>query len=319
LLFTTTINIPNPTGPYANDATAGPPATPPLLTASALPNVSTIAGYLPESVTNYNSLQAVFARRFTRGLGFNANYTWAHGLGDNTNGSANHAINGIIATNPRYDYGNSVLDIRQRFAVNFNYALPFGNEATGAKAWFVKGWNSNFVYYWQTGIPFTVGNSFLNPHGVAQINLPDVSTDRPNMSGQSAKVANPGLQQWFNVAAFTPQPAGTAGNESSNQFYGPHTRRADLSLFKTIKLTETDSLQFRAECYNISNTPNFSPPGSTISGWSPGPAHGASNPISTVGLLPGDIATTAGGVGTITSDVYGVNPRQFQFALKFLF
>ena len=112
---------------------------------------------------------------------------------------------------------------------------------------------------------------------------------------------------------------GTAGNERSNQLYGPHTRRADLSVFKTFKLTEADSLQFRAECYNISNPPNFSTPGSTISGWTAGPEHDSTNPISRVGLLPGDIPATAGGVGTITSDVYGVNPRQFQFAVKFLF
>ncbi|MGC1968065.1 MAG: hypothetical protein WA673_16500, partial [Candidatus Acidiferrales bacterium] len=76
---------------------------------------------------------------------------------------------------------------------------------------------------------------------------------------------------------------------------------------------------FRAECYNISNTPNFSLPSRNITGWNPGPAHGTSNPISKVGLLPGDIATTAGGVGTIGSTFTGVNPRQFQFALKFLF
>jgi hypothetical protein len=319
LLFTTTVNIPSPNGPYLNDATAGPPSAQPLLTASTLPNVSTIGGNLPASVSNYNSLQAVFARRFTHGLGFNANYTWAHGLGDGPNGSETLTVSGLIPTDPQYDYGNSVLDIRQRFAMNFNYVLPFGDKSTGAKAWLAKGWNSNFIYFWQTGIPFTVGDSFLNPNGVAQMNVPNVGTDRPDMSGQPTKVSNPSVQSWFNVGAFTPQAAGTAGDERSNQLFGPHTRRADLSVFKTFKLTERDSLQFRAECYNISNTPNFSTPSSTISGWAPGPAHDATNPISKVGLLPGDIATTAGGVGTITSDVYGVNPRQFQFALKLLF
>ncbi len=97
------------------------------------------------------------------------------------------------------------------------------------------------------------------------------------------------------------------------------------------------TLQFRAEVYDISNTPNFNPPASGITGWTTGPGHDATHPISlpnplptsgpcsasqpctAVGLLPGDVATTAGGFGIIASTAFNINPRQFQFALKLLF
>jgi hypothetical protein len=121
----------------------------------------------------------------------------------------------------------------------------------------------------------------------------------------------------LNLKAFTPQAAGTFGDERNFALYGPHARRADFSIFKNFNITEKFSGQFRAECYNISNTPNFAPPNSTISSWNPGPQHGVSNPISQVGLLPGDTPTNAGGFGTVTSTVN--DPRQYQFALKVLF
>ena len=319
LRFDTTVNIPAPNGPYPNDATTGPPPAQTLLTVAKLPNVGTIGASLPTGISNYNSMQAVFARRFTHGLAFNVNYTWAHGLGDTADSSSAASFTGLIATNPLYDYGNQPIDIRHRLAAYFTYELPFAAGATGAKAWLLQGWSANFIGYWQTGLPFTVSNSFSNPNGLPQINLPALWADRPDWSGKSFKVSNPNINRWFDVAAFTPQAAGTAGNEHDDQLYGPHTRRADFSLFKNFKLTERDTLQFRAECYNISNTPSFSLPSAGISGWNPGPAHGASNPISKVGLLPGDIATTAGGVGTIGSTVNGVYARQFQFAMKILF
>jgi hypothetical protein len=155
------------------------------------------------------------------------------------------------------------------------------------------------------------------------------------VAGQSYKAARPTVTNWLNLNAFTPQPAGTPGNERNYQFFGPHTRRADLSIFKNFDLHEKMTLQFRAEVYNISNTPNFGPPNAGISGWTEGSQHGYLYPIkagdnpnfcsaatpgcTSVGLLPGDRPTNAGGFGTVTGTALNINPRQFQFALKLLF
>jgi len=322
-LFQPYINIPSPTGPYPNDATQGPLPAPTLLTASTLTNVGEIQADTPWGTSNYYALQAVFARRFTKGLSFNANYTWAHGLSDAVSGSGGGGATGEIATNPHYDYGNSDVDIRNRFSANWNYKLPFGEKDTGAKAILIKGWASNFIIFWQSGNPSSVIDGVSNKNGLAQINLPDITAqtgDRPNMvAGQSYRANGGSNQDWLNFAAFTPQPGGTPGNERNSALYGPHTRRADMSVFKTFAIGERLSAQFRAECFNISNTPNFPGPGNTVYAWAPGPEHTATTPISVVGLLPGDVPTSAGGFGVISSTTPNINPRQFQFALKLLF
>jgi len=334
-LFQTTINLPSPNGPYANDATTGPPGPPPLLTATSLPNVSTIAYNSGGATNNYYGLQAVFARRLTKGLEFNVNYTWAHDLGDGSPDGQNAGAD-LLPNNPHYNYGNASIDIRHRFATTWTYVLPFGNTTKGVLALLAKGWTSNLILFWQSGQAFEATNFWTNASGVAQINLPTITSDRPSMvAGQSYKAAQASLTNWLNPNAFTPQPAGTPGNERNYQFFGPHARRADLSIFKNFELHEKMTLQFRAEAYNISNTPNFGPPNAGISGWTEGSQHGFLYPIkagdnpnfcsaatpgcTSVGLLPGDRPTNAGGFGTVTGTALNINPRQFQFALKLLF
>ena len=334
-LFQPNVNVPYPNGPYPNDATQGPGAPPPLLTAATLPNVGPVQEDSARATSNYYGLQAVFARRLTKGLTFNANYTWAHGLSDSVSGSAATPGLGLIATDPRYDYGNSGVDIRNRFAGYWNYKLPFGEDTTGGKAVLLKGWEWNLIIFWQSGQPFVVTNGFENKYSLTQVNLPNATGDRPDVvKGQSYRSPGGSINNWLNLRYFTPQPAGTPGNEQNGSLSGPHTRRADMSVVKNFTLTERLTAQFRAEVYNISNTPNFLPPGSGISQWSEGPGHGFLYPITVgdhgyctatdpgctaVGLLPGDVPTSAGGFGAITSTAANLNPRQFQFALKFLF
>ena len=169
-----------------------------------------------------------------KGLGFNANYTWAHGLGDAVAGSGAGTAIGLIPSDVRADYGNSGVDVRNRFAANLSYQLPFGEHTTGAKALLVKGWQSNFLIFWQSGQPFGVTDGWTNANGSAQINLPNITADRPDLipPGKYKTKPSPSLSNWLNPAAFTPQPAGTLGDEGNNPFHGPHTRRADLSLLK---------------------------------------------------------------------------------------
>jgi hypothetical protein len=327
LYFLTTANLPQPTGPYTNVATSGPGATPALATASVLPKVSSIAEFAPAATTNYYALQAVFARRFVKGMAFNANYTLAHGLSDAVSGGAGSELIGAVPSNVRYDYGDSAVDIRHRMAASLNYQLPFGEDSHGVTAAIKKGWETNVIWAWQTGTGFTVGDSFTNnPSGHTQINLPNVTTERPDSVSMNYRNSNGGITNWLNLSAWTPQQPGTAGNEKNLAFHGPHFRRADLSIVKNFKVIEGLNGQFRAECYNISNTPNFNTPNATISSWTAGTMHDATHPITNptknpnltaVGLLPGDVPTSGGGFGTITSSIN--IPRQFQFALKLVF
>jgi hypothetical protein len=158
-----------------------------------------------------------------------------------------------------------------------------------------KGWQLNSIAFWQTGSAFGVSNG-VSP----QINLPGVSTDRPDRYAKYSLVPSTviaaGHVQCLGAnntgACFAPQAFGTAGNTRQFSEYGPHQRRVDLSLFKNFDLVEKTKLQFRAEVFNITNTPNFSNPS-------------------------GAYETSA--FGTISSTSANQNPRQIQLALKLMF
>jgi hypothetical protein len=234
----------------------------------------------------------------------NANYTWAH-LITNTpvtdEGAANGNCvgNGCLEDNPgdpthptvvngwqQYDLGNGDLDIRHRATVAVNYQLPFGKSLKGAAGQAFKGWGVNGIYVFQTGLPFTMADSGPST------GIPGVTADRPDRIGNPV-LSNPTVAEWFNPAAFKRSTAGTLGDEGRNQMHGPPQRRLDFSLFKEFPLRETLRLQFRAEFFNLSNTPNFGNPGADI------------NTPSTLGKITGTNPQST--------------PREIQFALKLLF
>jgi hypothetical protein len=253
---------------------------------NTLPNISSIGEIFSSGVSYYNAFEAELQRRYHNGLTFNANYTFAHMMDDSTDlNAANEGGYGLIPNEiSTYDYGNSDTDIRHRFAVSAAYDLPFGKHLHGVANYALSNWQTNAIAVWQTGLPLTVTNS------VAQINT-GVSTDRPNVVG-NPHLSNPDNAEYFNVAAYAPQAFGSAGDSGRNTLHGPHFRHGDFSLFKTIPLQEDFKLQFRAEVFNISNTPSFANPNSSIN---------------------------SAGVGTISSTSEFYTPREIQFALKLLF
>ena len=83
--------------------------------ATQLPNVTTIQQTYSTGASSYHSLQAVFERRFSNGLGFNVNTTWAHLLDNapNINGQSGNGVGQVLATQNSDDYGNGDLDTRK--------------------------------------------------------------------------------------------------------------------------------------------------------------------------------------------------------------
>ena len=73
------INQPAPFNPITNPGGSARPLN------NLLPNLSAAsATSQSEGISNYNALQTSFQRRFTKGLAFDANYTWGKGLSDHT-------------------------------------------------------------------------------------------------------------------------------------------------------------------------------------------------------------------------------------------
>lgn len=259
---------------------------PAFVYAAQLPNVSNIQYVDNSGITNYYAFQAVFFRPTSHGLMFNANYTWAHGLSNSVQSASSTSNTYALITNdPMYDYGNSPIDVRHRLAGSVIYDLPFGKSLSGIGGKIIGGWEAALLGFWQTGLPFTVVD------GSPAINLPNVSSDRPDQS-KSAALSNPSISKWFDTSAFSRQTQGTPGNEHSDAVYGPRLRDLDASLLKDFSVTERMRFQFRAEFFNVFNVPNFGQPGNGM---------------------------TTGTFGVISSTAGNMNPRQMQFALKFLF
>ena len=106
--------------------------------------------------------------------------------------------------------------------------------------------------------------------------------------------------QWFDPNAFLAPPAnsGFYGNLGRNTLIGPGLATWDLSIFKSAKLRERLSLQFRAEMFNLLNRANFNTP----------------NLITFTSSVSG--TKTSGTAGAITST--STTSRQIQFGLKLL-
>jgi len=303
------INQPAPFNPITNPAGSARPLdgifANPITGTSNLSGVSYIQS---EGISNYNALQTSFQRRFTKGLAFDANYTWGRALSDITGFSQQGSNQGWSNANPnrigQIEYGVAENDIQNRFALALNYELQYGKEFTGAKKLLLSGWQVNTIAAWQSGKPFTIVNTGAgadNPvesdgkqHGFNNRATPQnaVGEDRPDQAG-IARIGNRNISHWFNTAAFAPQPLGTVGTTQRNSLFGPEYRHVDLSLFKNFPVTERVNVQFRVESFNIANTPNF-----YLQNGQPGDAFGNA------------------GFGTISQTDPNYTPREFQFALK---
>ena len=193
----------------------------------------------------------------------------------------------------QYDYGNADLDTRHRVALTMTYDLPFGKTMSGPESLVVKGWSVNSIYYAQTGNPITVSSS-VNTSGLPV-------TERPNQSKPTAAGFKKSITEWYDVSQFTLPGVDLLGNAHRNSIFGPGTQALGLSLFKTFPIWEKANLQFRAESFNLLNTPTFNQPNGSITYNSSG------------------VGTTGNGSATITSTSPAASPRQVQLALKLIF
>jgi hypothetical protein len=268
------------------------------------PNLTGVGYFQSRGTSNFNAIQGAIERRFSHALFFNFNYQHEHSLDDAPGLSEmGSGGSGQQPYNTRVDYGNSTLDYRNRFAGMAGYLLPYGKSSKGLTAVLIRGWQANAILAFTSGTPFTVLNT--NPQSNADPNDPD----RPNIVGKPIR-SDPGRHNYFNPDAFSVNAFGTYGSERRDQLFGPWYRHSDLSLFKIFPLHDEANLQFRVECFNISNTPSFKTPNATL------PAPTA---ITVTEQNITDLASNPTKFGWITSTQYNYAPRQWQFALRFAF
>lgn len=206
----------------------------------------------------YHSLQTSLQKRFSRGYMFNVNYTFSRSL-DTFSDEGLFQIE-HDQSRPWLNRALSDFHRKHRLILSWTWELPFkGNRL-------VEGWQLSGIGTFQSGRPFTIvdddfsgilfSSSSPRPNLAPGATHDDQTTEGPVTSRISA---------YLNRSAF--QSSGVAwGTLGRNTVIGPDQRRVDINVSKLTRLTERFSLEFRAEAYNVSNTPTFRNPGRDLSG-----------------------------------------------------
>lgn len=214
--------------------------------------------------THYDALQVKLERRISRGLAFLVSYTRSKLMDDASQVFSNTIFTGPVVNYPVADSFNRHLerdvstgDIPNVFTASWTYDLPIGAgkrwSPGGVVGKLTGGWSLMGIVTLQSGLPLALTQA-TNFNAFAGFGV-----QRPNRIA-NPELDNPTTAQWFNVAAFQTAPQFTIGNSSRNPVRGPAYRNTDFSLIKKTYLTERTNLEFRAEAFNLTNTPPLGAP-----------------------------------------------------------
>jgi len=239
------------------------------------------------SPATYHSLQASLSKRYSNGLTFMTAYTYGKLLDQYS--ATNLAQTPQDPANPGADRGRSDFDRRHVFAGSIVYQIPFYKDANPILRSVFANWGVNSLIQLSSGNPFQVTTG-------RDASLTGVNYDRPNVTGIPYRASYTNktdkINRFFNTSAFTANLPGTYGNAGRNIISGPGLANVNLSLVKSIPITEHfGTVQFRAEFFNALNHANFGQPDGNLS-----------NASTSFGKI-----TTAG------------DPRIMQFALRYQF
>lgn len=243
-----------------------------------------------EDTSSYNAMNISVERRMAQNLSFVGGYRWAKCL-DESSVAGFYNSEFTDSNNRMYDRGLCNSDIASQFKMSAVWHLPTINRLGSAGRWILGGWSTSGIWTWQDGYPFSIFADRDN-------NLDGTFNDRAQIIGNpylpGGRSTAQMLQEYFNTTAFQDAPLGSNANSARNLLRGPGFANLDFALIRSFPIrkgpfAETQRIDFRAEFFNIFNTPNFGQPGSTVNSF---------------------------GFGEILS---AGSPRILQFALKYVF
>jgi hypothetical protein len=195
--------------------------------------------------SNYHALPVAANKRVSGGLMFDSSYTWSKSLDTNSlNSSAFNLQDGYDIPN---QYGLSDFDARHRFVLSATYQLPFLGHA------WTRGWQIATIVQAQSGNPVNIVTNNATLNGVP-------NTVRPDLIATITIIGS--VDQWFDPSSFA--AVGRFGNLGRNVVTGPSFHNTDVSLSKSIEVSDRYRLQLRADVFDVFNHPNFGPPGNVV-------------------------------------------------------
>jgi hypothetical protein len=232
------------------------------------PRFLNVATYRNNSgTTNYNAFEAKVEERLSHGVSFLFAYTHSKLIDDASSVFSSTVLSSpnsssLISADtyrPYRERDSSSGDMPNVTSFSGIYDLPAGHghrfASSGVTDSVLGGWSLNAIVSLQSGMPVTVTQA-TNNNSFAGFAL-----QRPNLIGKpslSPDGRTPG--HFFNTDAFATAPQFTIGNASRNPVRGPAYRDLDLALVKNTTLFRETGLEFRAELFNVTNTPAFAQP-----------------------------------------------------------
>jgi hypothetical protein len=213
--------------------------------------------------SHYNSLQVAINRRFSNGLLIKGAYTRSKSI-DMADDDGRVGLLFNYAPEIARNEALSGFDIPNNFQIAGVYELPFGKGKPylqhGFAGHILGGWQVNGTYSAYSGLPFTVTASG------ASLNAPNNTQTADQILPTVAKLGGIGPgHPYYDPNAYAPVTAVRFGTSGRNTLRSPAIFSANVSLFRTFPINERLNLQFRAESYNLSNTPHFAAPNANIS------------------------------------------------------
>jgi hypothetical protein len=215
----------------------------------------------------YHALQTRLEKRFSSGLSMLAAYTFSKTITDVADGFWNQPAGDVRNLSCRScDRAVYSYDQPHRFVTNLTYELPFGRGKAIGSGWnglpelLAGNWQVNGILTLSHGVPlrFNVPQNTCFCFGGGQ---------KPDSTGVSANLGSARtIDRWFDTAQFRQPAPFTFGNLGRNiaQVRQDGAQNLDFSLFKSFRFREGLEVELRAEAFNLTNTPLFGDPGTTI-------------------------------------------------------
>jgi hypothetical protein len=213
--------------------------------------------------SSYNALQFSANHRGSSGLTYVVAYTYSKSIDVGCSGF--FGIESCSVQDPyniKGDRSVSGFDLTHVLSASATAPLPFGKgrrfaNSGGFLNYIVGNWQLNGILTLTSGLPYNV---FISSDIPNVGNFAAFSGNvRANQIGDP-NLPNPSPSEWFNTAAFGPPAPFTFGNSGRNSLRADWFKNLDLSLFKDFPFNEKRSLQFRAEAFNVTNTPTWGIP-----------------------------------------------------------
>ena len=248
---------------------------------------SVFTTFQPWAQSIYHAGSVDLTHRFTKGLYFRANYTFAKTIDNGTNELFTSRVNPRRAEdglNVPFERGLSALNIPQKFTLTWVYELPTLSQGNAFVKGVVNGWEVSGTYLAQKGQPITAlsgsdandngdgagDRTILNPNGVGMTGSTVSAVCNDGAGGATRIITDPtgnpcasdgnivGYLADDPTARYIQADVGAKTNVGRNTIQTPGLNIWNMGLLKTTSLGERIKLQFRAETYNTFNHRNFS-------------------------------------------------------------